>query len=392
MDSTTVILVISGLMIFSYLVEVAARRIRIPSVIFLIATGIALRAILNYYNVVTFDFLRILPTLGTAGLIFIVFEGALEIDYTQRKNKLIRNAGLVAAIALVATSLLTALVFQYESGDSFYKCLLNAIPFGVISSAIAIPSAAILDKSKREFITYESSFSDILGIVFFNYALVNTALSGWLFVQLSVELISVTVLSLAVCLALIYMLKSITHHVKFFSLLAVLVFVYALGKTMHLSSLILVLMFGLMLANLDRLRHPLFVKYFHYDSYDEDFRLLHRITAEAVFFVKTFFFLAFGFIIDFKTLLDVETLASAGIFLLLMYGIRFATLKIVHKQVLPELFFAPRGLISILLYLSLPAAMALPHVNIGFLFLVVLGSSSIMALGRFFIKHEPSIE
>jgi len=381
-------LVLSGLVIVSYLLEALARRIRLPSVLFLIAVGIVLRLVTNYYNIATIDFLRILPGLGTAGLILIVFEGALEINYSKRKNTLIRNAALVALIALVFTSVLTALYFHFHTGQPFHRCLVNAIPFGVISSSIAIPSASVLSKTKREFITYESSFSDILGIVFFNYALVNTALSGWLFVQLGVELISVTVLSLVVCLGLVYMLKTITHHVKFFAILSVVIFVYVLGKAMHLSSLVLVLMFGLILNNLNLIRHPWFVKYFHYEAYEEDFQSLHRLTAEAVFFVKTFFFIAFGFIIDFTVLADPEILISAGVFLAIMYAVRFVALKALHKAVLPELFFAPRGLISILLYLSVPLALAVPIVNIGFLLVVVLVSSAVMALGRFFITHD----
>jgi len=50
-------------------------------------------------------------------------------------------------------------------------CNPSAIPLAIISSAVAIPSAAGLLKQDREFVVYESTFSDILGIMIFNYAL-----------------------------------------------------------------------------------------------------------------------------------------------------------------------------------------------------------------------------
>src|SRR5690606_41153731 len=51
--------------------------------------------------------------------------------------------------------------FHYMTGKPWHDCLLNAIPFSVISSAIAIPSVASLTAAKKEFIVYESSFSEI---------------------------------------------------------------------------------------------------------------------------------------------------------------------------------------------------------------------------------------
>ena len=53
---------------------------------------------------------------------------------------------------------------------------LAAMPFAVVSSAVAIPSSAGLADATREFVVYESSLSDILGVLVF-YAWLTA--EGW---------------------------------------------------------------------------------------------------------------------------------------------------------------------------------------------------------------------
>ena len=43
--------------------------------------------------------------------------------------------------------------------------VIYSIPLSIISSAVAIPSAASLLKHQKEFVIYESTFSDILGVI-----------------------------------------------------------------------------------------------------------------------------------------------------------------------------------------------------------------------------------
>ena len=57
---------------------------------------------------------------------------------------------------------------------SLYECSSLAI----ISSAIAIPSAQSLDQKSREFIIYESSLSDIIGVIVFNFVALNAIIDG----------------------------------------------------------------------------------------------------------------------------------------------------------------------------------------------------------------------
>ncbi|WP_240916455.1 cation:proton antiporter [Pedobacter sp. HDW13] len=165
MTTYTILIILSGLVIFSYLFDLVASKTKVPSVLLLLLLGIGLRFLVDYLQIHTFNFLSILPMLGTVGLILIVFEGSLELKYDQHKNKVIRTALLSAlSVLLGSIAVITAIIYQITHQD-LYTCMANAIPFSVISSAIAIPSAAALGNKDREFVIYESSFSDILGLL-----------------------------------------------------------------------------------------------------------------------------------------------------------------------------------------------------------------------------------
>lgn len=327
--------------------------------------------------------MKIIPTLGTIGLILIVFEGGLELEYHSDKNHIIRNALVVSIVGLIATALGVAGIFMYFTGESYYRCLLNAIPYSVISSAIAIPSAAGLAVKSKSFVTFESSFSDIFGIVFYNYALAYSSLSLGVVFNLGFELIAVSLLSLVFCGMLVYLLKSIDHHIKFILILAVLIFLYAIGKEFHLSSLILVLIFGLMVRNIHLIPLEFIQKNFNTEKFKKDFDFMQSITAEGVFLIKTFFFIIFGYIIDVSLLTDERMIIIALFTMGAIYALRLIYLSIFIKHILPEFFYSPRGLISILLYIGLPEEMKIPQLHIGLLFFIVLATSVVMISSAF---------
>jgi NhaP-type Na+/H+ or K+/H+ antiporter len=391
MSTGTILIIICSLIIVAYLLELLAKKLRIPAVLLLIGLGVGVKLITEQLGIITFDFMRVIPTLGTLGLILIVFEGGLELEYSRQKNKTIRNALLLSVLILIATALGIALVFQYFTGASFYHCLVNAIPYSVISSAIAIPSAKSMSKEVREFITFESSFSDIFGIVFYNYALLYSSLSFAVLGALFLELSGVIILSLVFCVFLLFLLRSITHQVKFVMLISLMVLLYAIGKELHLSSLILVLIFGLLVRNIQLIKWEYIQKRYNAEKFKKDFHLLHSITAEGVFLIKAFFFVIFGFIIDVNLLADSSMLiiavGTAGV----IYLARLVMLPLVLKKVFPELLFSPRGLISILLYLGLPDSMKIPQLHVGLLFFIVLSTSLVMVSAAFFpVKKELS--
>jgi NhaP-type Na+/H+ or K+/H+ antiporter len=340
--------------------------------------------VVDYFGFTTFNFNRILPALGSLGLILIVFEGALELKYNPGKNTVIRRSFFSALIILLATAFIITYIIQYISHQDFYKCFLNAIPFCVISSAIVIPSAtaAGISVEKREFIIYESSFSDVLTIVLFNFVINNKSFDVGAFTGLGVELIIILLFGAGACLFLLYLIGRITHHVKFFLIISLITLVYAIGQVYHLSSLIVVLALGLFFNNAGQIKIPWFRKYFLYHGLAYDLKQLLQLSAESAFLMRTFFFIMFGFTMDIYQLESVPVLLSGALILVAIYLIRFLYIKFVAKtDLVPELFLVPRGLISVLLYYNLPKELRIKGFETGLLFLIILASSIVMSLG-----------
>lgn len=366
-----------------------AKKTKVPSVLLLLALGIGLKQIVTYFKMETFDFLTILPTLGTVGLILIVFEGALDLKYETEKNKLIKKTLYAAVVILMLTTAAITFILHELTSESYYLCFVNAIPFSVISSSIAIPSAVNLSKSGREFVIYESSFSDIAGIILFNFAISNDSFNVSAFASLGVEMVMIFLFASVSCLLLLYLIGKISHNIKFFLIISILVLVYAIGQSYHLSALIIVLAFGLFLNNSDEIRIPLFRKYFIYPNLSKDLVQLHQLSAESAFLIRTFFFVIFGFTIVIDQFQDIALLKYGLLILGATYLIRLLYLKFVAKiAISPTLFITPRGLISILLFYNLPKEMRISGVETGLLFLIILSTSIIMSLGLLGAKKE----
>lgn len=382
MTTYTVLIVLSALVIFSYLFDLVANKTKLPSVLLLLVLGIGLRVLVDKLQIHTYNFLQILPTLGTVGLILIVFEGSLELKYAKDKNKVIKGAFLSAFLILIATVVIITFIIYQITGKDLYLCFVNAIPFSVISSAIAIPSVANINKKSKEFIIYESSFSDILGIILMNFAVSNQHITVGSFGQLAVNTILILLLSVVACITLLYLMGKLKHHVKFFLIISILIMVYAIGQSFHLSALVLILSFGLFLNNAEAIKHAWFRSVFIYNNLSTDLTQLHQLSAETAFIVRTFFFVIFGFTMNIYQLNDFNMIANGIIILGSIYVIRFSYLYFFRRDhVLPEGFVTPRGLISILLYYNLPQHMKLSEIGTPFLFMVVLGSSLIMSIG-----------
>ena len=378
-------------MVFSYIFDLIAKRTKIPSVLLLFGTGLALQYILKYFGVNPFNLSNILPVVGTVGLILIVLEGALELKFEKDKLKMIRKTFGSAFFILIITSLLITFLFRYVTHLPFQICLVNAIPLGIISSAIAIPSAADLSKDKREFVIYDSSFSDILGIMFFNFAIQNETYGISAYVDLGKDTIITLVIAVVISVVFLFLMKRITHHIKFFLILSLLILVYAIGKFYHLSALIVVLFLGLFLNNAEIIPISKFKQLFLYEKLKADLNQFLLLTAESAFIIRTFFFLMFGYTMNIYSLLNMSVLMNGLIAVIVIYLVRGLYLKYVTRaDLVPELFIAPRGLISILLFFSIPDNMKLTDTSDGLLLFVILATSLIMTYGLISSKKKES--
>lgn len=381
-DSYTFILGLCLLVIASYLFNLLSKKTGIPSVLLLLLTGIAVREVLFIAEIRVAVPPRLTEMLGIVGLIMIILEAGLDLRLSRNKIKLVRNAFFSALIILVFSAFLSSLFLYYYLNENYLHCLVYAIPFSVVSSAIVIPSISHLDENKKEFLVYETSFSDILGILLFNYIIAGNLLQGWNITLFLGSIVLSVALSILLSLLILLLLTRITTKVRFFLVFAILILLYTGGKLLHLPALFIILLFGLIVSNWQLYLFSRFYKWITFSRVNEISHLLHSLTAESSFLVRTFFFFIFGLTIDLRLILDGEVALAGSAIVLLLLGIRYVYLRFfLRSHIFPELFFMPRGLITILLFYSIPQTFKLTKFNEGILFFVILTTSVIMMIG-----------
>ena len=122
----------------------------------------------------------------------IILEAGLDLKLTSSKKVVIRDSFL-AAIVILAVSIagITAGLY-YWLHEPVLKCLIYATPLSIMSSSIVIPSLHAVTKEKKEFLTYEASFSDILGILIFNFLVAGETFSFLSLGSLALNTVSYT--------------------------------------------------------------------------------------------------------------------------------------------------------------------------------------------------------
>ncbi len=393
MNTLSILFVLPLLIIFSYLFDTFARKTKFPAVILLMITGILIRTACNVYGYTDFDFLEnLIPVLGTIGLILIVLEGAVELEINREKLPLILKGFLAALFILIANIWILQWVFGVLFQMEHNEAVLYAIPLSIISSAVAIPSAAGLISKEKEFVTYESTFSDILGIMIFNYAIRQfesdqSLIGGTALVSLGLQILGVIVISLAITYILFRLLQQIHHHVKFFLILALLILVYAFGKLFHLPALVTIFIFGIFLSNVKSLLPQFLLNYLDIEQTEKGFHEFHILTAESTFIVRTFFFLFFGFSIEIIDFDSFSPIIYGLLIFMVMLVIRYVYLSATTLKIKPSalVYLSPRGLISILLFIQLKEVSFLntttSPIDERVLLVVILGSMLVMLLG-----------
>ena len=322
-DPFLLIIGLSLLVILSYFYNLLSAKTGIPSVIMLIATGIGAMFLLGPKLGESGALHQALEVLGLIGLLVIVLEGTMDIRITRDKRGMILKAFLVAAIILVVTTFSIAGLIHYFLGSDFYHSMVYAVPLAIVSSAIVIPSLDRFLPVEREFLIYESAFSDILGIMFFDFLIFEDTAGMGLGAAISSNLLISVVSSVVFSILMILVFKRIKTKVRLFLFLAVLAFLFAGGKYFHLSALLIVLVFGISLQNPKILFFGKLRKYLNEEAvqgFTKDFKSFNH---EAAFLVRTLFFVVFGMTMNLEALGDKSVWIIGASILVAIYLIRF---------------------------------------------------------------------
>jgi potassium/hydrogen antiporter len=385
---TAILITICILILIAYAFDLSSKHTKIPTVILLLVLGWILHVFVDFFGIQMPNLNDALPILGTVGLILIVLEGGLELDINSDKTKVLISSSLSAFIPLVVLLFSIGYAIQYYSGASWVDSLVNAIPFCIISSAIAIPTVQNLGKDRREFVIYESSLSDIFGVIIFNFMVTNATINWASVTDFFLETFLMLVISMAASIGLAYLIRRIDHSVKFVPIIMMVVLIYVISKEYHLPALIFILIFGLFLNNLDELKRFKFIQKLGPEALEDEVHRFREIVGEFAFLIRTMFFILFGFLIDIQKLLDPTSLLFAFGIVASILVVRVIQLKLARMPLIPLLFIAPRGLITILLFISIPLARQIPIINESLMIQVIVLSALAMMIGLLFKKKE----
>ncbi|MEX0635574.1 MAG: cation:proton antiporter, partial [Ferruginibacter sp.] len=90
------LLILSAVVVVSYVFSIVSKYIRIPSVLLLLSAGIILRVIAQQQKWDVAIPEKLVEFLGVTGLIMIILEAGLDLKLTSNKKKTIRDSFFAA--------------------------------------------------------------------------------------------------------------------------------------------------------------------------------------------------------------------------------------------------------------------------------------------------------
>jgi Kef-type K+ transport system membrane component KefB len=391
--TTYIILALCILIILSYIFDITSKYSKIPGVILLIALGIGIQLLGQYTKIQIPNLKPVLPVIGTLGLILIILEASLDLKLQKKKKVLIVKSISSAFILFATFTAAFTYILVHFFGYSVRDSILNGIPLGIISSSVAIPSAIFLNSDQKEFVVYESSFSDIFGILLFDFMLLGqaTILSGiFSFIYSTSLTLIIAVVTTAVLAILLHKIK---YHVHYVIIMTSVVMVYTLAQLSHLPALLLLITFGMVLSNNKLLENTPIKKFVDFRKFSDDLEIFRKMLGEFTFLARSFFFIIFGYYTQVKGLFSLQNILTGLSITVSLFILRLVFIKLILRMpAMPLLLFIPRGLITILLFLSIPVTSRIPLITEEVITLVILMTILILMIGNMIFRREKIAE
>lgn len=299
---STIILII-GLMIFvSHFLAVLFRRTNIPDVLVLMVIGLVAGPLLGWVSAA--DFGKVGPVIATIALVVILFESgtSLRLDVM---GKAMGTTGKLTFGCFIATGVIVTSVAMMVQDMPLLSALLLGVILAGTSSAVVIPmvEALRLQEGTATVLVLESALTDVLCIVGV-FALLHVVTDGGVDAGKLVggvlsALIFAAVIGILGGIGWLLILGKVRDFPNTISTTIAYAFlIYGLSEFLGFSGAIAAMTLGLTLTNFN----PRWLKQFK--------GLDHKIEAltpmdiafyrEAVFLLKTYFFVYLGISIQFS--------------------------------------------------------------------------------------------
>lgn len=378
-------LILIGSFFFNYL----QKKLHISAVILLLFSGIVLQLALPTLSMPDV-YLKIF---GTLGLLIIVLEAVVDLEVHGHNYKMFLMALCVSIVIVILTSALIAWGFMLAYNLSLHAAIIYAIPLSIVSSAIVIPSLSNLEGVTKEFLILESIFSDIIGVLLFNFLISSNEIDLVNISKFSINFTFMLVISLITTIVLGVALSREKIKNLHILILAVLILIYSIAKWFHLSALLLILIFGVFLRNLPmilntRFGMKCFGNYLNHVTIHKNLHSMRDLIEDLGFIVRSIFFVLLGYSIKLSGLMSLKVIMLGFMVVVITYAIRWVILhRALTSDVVLATTMAPRGLITVLLFFQIPNELQSQAFDEGITFFVVIVSTLVMSGGLFYYRY-----
>ncbi len=383
-------LILIGSFFFNYI----QKRLHISAVILLLLSGVVLQLALPTFSIPD----AYLKIFGTLGLLIIVLEAVVDLEVHGHNYKMFLMALGVSIVIVVLTSALIAWGFMLAYNLSLHAAVIYAIPLSIVSSAIVIPSLSNLEGVAKEFLILESIFSDIIGVLLFNFLISSNEINLVNISKFSINFTFMLVLSLVITIVLGIALSRDKVKNLHILILAVLILSYSIAKWFHLSALLLILIFGVFLRNLPTILNTRFGmkclgNYLNHVTIHKNLHSMRDLIEDLGFIVRSIFFVLLGYSIKLSGLMSLKVIMLGFMVVVITYAMRWVVLHrtSLSSDVVLATTMAPRGLITVLLFFQIPDELQSQIFDEGITFFVVIASTLVMSGGLFYHRYVKKI-
>jgi len=356
---STTILVIGLMVFFAHFLSLQFRKTNIPDVLVLMLVGILIGPVLAL--VTPADFGRVGSLIATIALVVILFEGGTSLNLSVL-GKSLGTTGLLALGCFLLSATTVALIGQFVLGLTPLPALMLGVTLGGSTSAVVIPMVEVLKLSEKPttVLVLESALTDVLCIVgVFALLQIHTqggVEPGRLIGSVMAALIFAAVIGVLGGVGWLLVLGKVRDFPNTISsTLAYVFIVYGITEMLGFSGAIAALALGISLTNFEKFNlHRI-------SNIDQNLVPLNETDLtfyrEAVFLLKTYFFVYLGISIRFS---EAYLAVAAIAIVMLIYAIRLILTRMIFRNpgyTLRDAAFismmAPKGLAAAVLA-SLP--------------------------------------
>ncbi len=384
---STTILIIGLMLFFSHFLSMQFSRTNIPDVLVLMLVGIVIGPLLGI--VTPDDFGKIGSLIATIALVVILFEGGTNLNMDVL-GKSLGTTGLLALASFILTAAIISATGFYMLKLELLPAIMLGVTLGNTSSSVVIPMVSSLKLSNKPgtVLVLESALTDVLSIVgVFALLQIHTKGGfepGWLVGSVLASLTFAVVIGVLGGIGWLLVLGKVRGFPNTISsTLAYVFIVYGLTEMLHFSGAVAALALGFSLTNFQKFN------LYRIPNVDKNIVPLNETDlafySEAVFLLKTYFFVYLGISIHFSE----QLLAVAAISMMLMvYAMRLILTRLIFRNDSYSLrdtaissMMGPKGLASaVLATLPLQFGVAGGDVIRDTTYMVVLVSITLTAL------------